>query len=175
MKEIEVRILDVDVPEMRKRLKQIGAKKVFEGKVRTNIFDFSNGLLKRKQQMLRLRTLGKQTVLCYKGKNISKKFKRKEEIEVTVDDFGRAVLLLQRLGFRKIWGYAKRRESYNIGKATVEIDKYPKIPALIEIEAPTEKDVVAAVKKLGHEMKDTTNVNFSEILKLYKIKNSKIL
>ena len=175
MREIEVRILEVDVPEIRRLLKQIGAKKVFDDKVHTIIFDFSSELLKRKQQMLRLRTFGKQAVLCYKGKNVSKKFKRKEEIEVIVDDFENTALLLRRIGFKKMWSYTKRRESYKLGKAAVEIDSYAKIPALIEIEAPTEKDVVAAVKKLGYEMKDTTNVSFPEILKLYKIKNSKIL
>jgi adenylate cyclase class 2 len=170
MREVEVRILEVDAPKMRRRLKQIGAKKVFEGKVRTNIFDFSNGLLKKKQQMLRLRTLGKQTILCYKGKNTSKKFKCKEEIEMVVDDFDTAVLLLQRLGFKKMLGYAKHRESYKIGKVAVEIDKYAQIPTLIEIEAPTGNEVIAAVKKLGYEMKGTTNLNFPEILKLYKIR-----
>ena len=171
MKEIEVRILDVDVPEVRMRLKQIGAKKVFDGKVHTNIFDFGKKSLKKKNQMLRLRTLGNTNALCYKGQqNASKKFKCKEEIEVLVDNFENAALILQRLGFKKDWEYTKRRESYKIGKAVVEIDKYAQIPALIEIEAPTEKDVVATVKKLGYEMKDTTNVSFPEILKFYKIK-----
>jgi adenylate cyclase class 2 len=171
MREIEVRILEIDISEIRKRLKRIGAKKVFEGRAHTNIFDFSDGRLKRKQQMLRLRTLGKQTVLCYKGKpNASKNFKCKEEIEVVVDNFENIALIFQRLGFKKVWGYTKRRESYKIGNAVVEIDKYAQIPALIEIEAPTEKDVIAAVKKLGYEIKDTTNASFPEILKLYKIK-----
>ena len=171
MKEIEARILEVDVSEMRRRLKQIGAKKVFDGKVHTIIFDFSSESLKRKGQMLRLRTFGKQAVLCYKGKpNASKKFKLKEEIEVSVDNFKDTALILKRLGFKKMWSYTKRRESYKLGKATVEIDKYPKIPALIEIEAPTGKEVVALVKKLGYEMKDTTNANFPEILKLYKLR-----
>ncbi len=168
MKEIEVKILEINLPEIRRKLIRLGARNTFDGELHVAVFDYPQGKFEKTKEYLRLRTVGNKTELCYKGKNTSKKFKIREEIEVHVDSFEKTATILQRIGLKKVYDYHKHRESYRLGSVKVDIDTHPGVPTYLEIEAPTEKQVEAAVKKLGYAMAQTTNISIGEILRKMK-------
>ncbi len=172
MKEVEVKILEVDPEQIRKKLEELGAKKTAEGIMKATLFDTEDGKMKKANQTLRLRDWNGKTEFCFKKKGESKEFKQKEEVETFVENFDAAAKILKGLGFTKTRYYEKKRESYELENIHFEIDSYPKIPVFIEVEAPTQEEVKKGVELLGFTMDKTTSMNAVEIIeKKYGIKS----
>lgn len=167
MKEIEIKILEIDESEIRKKLASFGAEKIFEGEIEARYLSSEN--TRKNGETLRVRKVGEKVELCFKGKRENSIFKIKEEIEVITDHFDNTLKIFERLGFKKSSESKKKRESYKLGRTKFEIDTYQGIPTFLEIEAPTEKEVMEAVKKLGYTMKQTTNRSLKQIYDYYKL------
>ena len=167
MQEIEVKILGIDIEEIRTKLKELGATKVFEGEMIDINYDYPDKRIANSKQLLRIRTKGEVTELCFKGKNNSEKFKTQEETEVTVNNFQDTCIIFEKIGLIKTIRSKKHREAYQKGSIHYEIDTYQEIPTYLEIEAPTEEQVVSAVKELGYTMDQTTNMHTGEIIEHY--------
>lgn len=165
MKEIEVKILNIDVSAVRKKLSSLNAKKTFEGMMKTLVFDFSDERFKKNDELLRLRYEGDGVKLCYKGAVKASRFKVREEKEIFVSDLERTRELLQSLGLKVVLEYEKHREEYALDNAKCVLDTYTSIPTYLEIEGNTEKIVEQLVLRLGFTMAQTTNVSASEVLK----------
>jgi len=168
MHEIELKILNIDPKAIAAKLKKIGAKKLSDHLVVEKLYDFPNGRLEKSRQVCRLRTRGKKLVeFTYKrfiaaDANISER----EEIETTVGDFENAEKILLALGMKVIKYREKKRISFYLGKVHFEIDKFPTIPAYLEIEG-SRGDIIKMVKALGYTMADTTSKVAAEVLKDY--------
>ena len=171
MNEIEVKILDINPEDVRKKLKALGATKFFDGEVHAIYFDTPDRQLKKAEKILRVRGAGDRVELCVKNKREkSTLFKKAEEIEVLTNDFKETVALVQMLGYQQ-WNESKRRrECYKLGDVKFDMDHYQTMPSCIEIEAPTEELVEEYVKKLGFTMKQTTNMTAHEVEDYYKRK-----
>jgi adenylate cyclase class 2 len=168
MKEIEVKILDININLVRKKLKKLGAKLKFKGEMAIQMYDFKDNRLFKKGVHLRLRKLGEKVELCLKGKKEKSKFKIRQETEVMVDNFDNTDSILQSLGLVKVFEFKKHRESYCKGPVKFEIDHWKSVPYFLEIEAPTEKQLEKAVKSLGYSMRDTKNWGGTEVSNYYK-------
>jgi len=175
MNEIEVKILDINPAEIRKKLRKAGARKVFEGKIEARFYDFPDNRVKKAGNHVRLRKFGKKKVeLTFKKLRSRKKYKHNEEIDIEVNDFNETDKSLSLLGMRCCGDYTKTRERYKLGSFQYEIDKYPKIPHFVEIEVKSDnankakKLLEKAVKLLGYKMKDTKPWNGFEVHKHYK-------
>lgn len=171
MKEIEIKILEIDQQGIRNKLLALGAEKTFEGEVHALVFDFPDQRLHNQGSFLRVRKIGDKTELCFKGKKEKSQFKVREEIETVTDAFGNTISIIENLGLKKIKESKKMRESYQLGKIRFELDTFENIPTLLEIEAPTETEVQKYVKKLGFNMSQTTNISGSEVEEYYRSKN----
>ena len=55
MKEVEVKILEIDGKEIEERLTSLGAKKILDSDIQTIFFDFHNGKIMKAKDVLRLR------------------------------------------------------------------------------------------------------------------------
>jgi adenylate cyclase class IV len=66
MEEFEIKFLEVDVPELEKKLLAIGAKKTGEYYYSTALFDYPDFRMDKDHAWLKLRTDGKETTLSYK-------------------------------------------------------------------------------------------------------------
>ncbi|MBT6775090.1 class IV adenylate cyclase [Candidatus Woesearchaeota archaeon] len=170
MKEIEVKIMDIDLEEVRKKLLDLGAEKVFDGEVHAIGFDHPDMRLDKKDSFIRVRTVGKTTELCFKGPNRGSVFKSREEIEVNTNNFADTLEILERGGLIRIHESKKNRESYTIGKVRFEIDNWKDIPHFLEIEAPTAEEVKEYVEKLDFTMEQTNNWSYVDIEKHYETK-----
>jgi adenylate cyclase, class 2 len=170
MKEIEVKIMDIDLEEIRKKLLGLRAKKVFDGEIHAIAFDHPDMRLDKKDSFIRVRRVGETTELCFKGPNRGSVFKSREEIEVNTTNFADTLEILERGGLIKYHEGKKNRESYTIGKVRFEIDNWKNIPHFLEIEAPTTEEVKEYVEKLGFTMEQTTNQTYLDIEERYNKK-----
>lgn len=168
MKEIEVKILEVDKEEVIKKLKELGAKKVFDGKIKTSYFDSDDEWLKRDGKVLRLREKGRELKLTIK-KGISKEeAKIMEEFEVGLDEFEPIKNILNGLGLKEIQKIVKHRASYVLGDMHFEFDTHTGIPTFLEIEGPSLEKVKDYVEILGYSMEDTKPWSVWDVLEYYE-------
>ena len=168
MKEIEVKILEIDVEEVRKKLLALGAEKVLDTNLEYTIFDFPDCRLFKKRNLLRVRKVNDKVELCLKHKNKQEEVRSAEEIEINTSDYEKTIQILLELNFQIVTEGKKHRKSYILGKIKFEIDTYPDIPAYLEIESDNEKDLREAVKKLGFTMEQTTSMNGFELIQKYR-------
>ena len=168
--EFEAKILDIDVDELVSTLDKIGAKKVSDKMQKRLVYDF---IPKRENSFIRLRTDGAKTTLAIKEIH-NDRIDGTKEIEVSVDDFENASLLLEKLGFAPKGYQENKRISYELDKARIEIDFWPMIPAYVEIEADSADEVHKMISKLGFDLSQATSINTKEVYKKYGIDVSKI-
>lgn len=163
--EYEIKILDIDVDEVKKKLESLGAKLYLERSMRRYVYDFHP---KKKDCWIRLRDNGERKTLTIK--EIQKDtIDGTKEIEVTVDDFEKTNLLLNKLGYFHKAYQKNRRISYRLDNVKIEIDSWPKIPPYLEIEADSEEEVYKVVALLGFKKSQTTSIGVKKVFTHYGI------
>ncbi len=169
MKEIETKIVDVDIRKLRANLKKAKARYLGRTFYRRYVFDlhpadvYADYSKWDYDNFIRLRTNGKKTTMTYKFRK-GKGLANTEEIEVDVSDFAEAHKILSRMleGNRPyyqeniVWRWMYKG-------AEIAILKWPPVPPYIEVEAPSEKVVRTAIKELGIDGKELGNTNLVEI------------
>ena len=159
--EYEIRILEVDVDKILKKLKKLDATKVGEWEQRRYVYDF---IPKRENQWIRLRTNGKETTLTYK--NIEKdSIDGTKELEIVVEDFDKTNEMLEVLGYKNKGYQENRRIRYMLNGVEIDIDSWPKIPTYMEIEGKNEEEVKDTLKLLDIPEEKATSLNCEDIYK----------
>jgi adenylate cyclase class 2 len=154
--EIEIKLKVDHLAPVRDRLRELGGRRVGE-MMETNIFfDTPDRALLASDCGLRLRrshdleTRKDELILTYKGpRDEGAEVKRREEIEVAVDHIEPTVKLLQNLGYLPMLTFEKRRERWKVDRCKVELDHLPHLGSFVEIECPSEPDVLRLRTKLG--------------------------
>src|SRR5688500_5310465 len=114
--EAEMRVDDLDA--VRKRLRKLGARRVGDYLETNSFFDRARQTLLKRGAGLRLRGLrdirtGKlEHLLTYKGKLQRGRLKTREEIQSTVEDFAEMKTLLERVGFKPMLQFEKKRQTW---------------------------------------------------------------
>ena len=128
MKELETRVMDIDVDDIRNKMKSLGAIKVKSEDQVNEIYDFEDGRLLADKGYARVRTTidrltGKETVFMTTKKMLSQgTFKVMEENETIVEDGEMARRIFKSLGLVLQESISKYRESYKINDSLIEID-----------------------------------------------------
>ncbi len=164
MEEIELKYLEVNKKEIEEKIKKLGGKKVFEGKI-TSVY-YNAG----KEKILRVRKIGRKSKLCVKKRLKDKNFKKMIEVEEEVEDFKKTKQLIKLLGYKEISTIKKKRIIYKIKNVEIDLDKYPKIPWLVEIEG-AKKEIKKYEKLLG--LKDGKKWDVFEVFRFYGLCKSK--
>lgn len=151
MKEVEVKLLDINPDAVEKKLLELGAKKTFSGLVTVNYFDKENGEIREKGDLLRVRQFGDdRTEVCYKAnKRVEEGFKVCDEYHLSGSSFAEAVKLFKNLGYIVTCAYEKRRTSLLFRGLEIVIDQYPKISPFIEIEGTDTEAIEQVIQDLG--------------------------
>ena len=169
MIEKEVKVLEIEKKEIIEKLNKLNAKKVFEGKILTEYYDFKNIQMKNKNSILRIRRMGEKSFFEYKeklsGEN-KNNIRINEEISIEIDDFGKARRILEKIGFELKMKINKYRTSYRIMESYVEIDEIEGIPTFLEIEGEPEK-ISKIIDILGLKNKKIVSFNIFELFKYY--------
>lgn len=170
-KEHEIKVLDVDVEALCAKLESIGAKKVYDD-VRTIIaLDTEDRhYLNDKDKLIRVTDEGsiKVTMHVNQSKPDIKsgiKFKT-SRLKETMDFF-------HEMGLDPISKVEAPRISYELGKIDFDIDKFPAIPAFLEIDIENIEEegytVEDLLKKLGLENNKVVVKGTEDIHELYGV------
>jgi adenylate cyclase class 2 len=134
--EIEIKLgVDGPVADVHERLQSAGfaisKPRVFES---NTLFDTTDLRLRGASELIRLRRVGAECILTYKGRPEPGKHKSREEIETGVSEESKMELILARLGFGPVFRYEKFRTEYQSGQeGTITVDETP-IGLYLEIE-----------------------------------------
>ena len=159
--EYEIRVLEVDVEKIIKKLDSLGATKVGEWEQKRYVYDF---IPKRENQWIRLRTNGKESTLTYK--NVEKDtIDGTKELEIVVDDFEKTNEMLEVLGYKSKGYQENNRIRYMLNGVEIDIDSWPKIPTYMEIEGKDEEEVNSTLELLDINKDKVTALNCEDIYK----------
>lgn len=135
MKEVEVKIRNIEKDDIIKKIVALGATKVFSGKVVDFRFDTPDRDLSRQGKALRIRQKGKYIYLNLKGKKKSREsIIGRDEIGVKISNFRTMQRILNELGYIKIFELFKYRTEYRIDDINFDIDEYIGLDPILEIE-----------------------------------------
>lgn len=173
MKEIETRILDIDIEHIRSKMKEISAVKVKEENQINNIYDFPDRRLLNTKGYARIRIVEDNLInknfyyMTTKKLLSQEKYKVMDENEVTISDASTGEKIFISLGLELVQSIKKYRESYKYKNTLIEIDindeNFCPFP-YIEIETNDEEELKEVVDLLGYTMSDTTSKTIYEIL-----------
>lgn len=99
------------------------------------LFDRHAGELRQEGRALRLRITGTKAVVTYKGPVAEGPYKSREEIEFEVSDAHAFELVLERLGYQRLFRYEKFRTKFAAGAGEITLDETP-IGIFMELEGP---------------------------------------
>lgn len=174
MKEIEVKILEVNRDKVVKKILALGGKKVFEDYLDAIYFDTKDNTLKNDNVTLRIRKEGEKSVITSKEKintQSEKLAKSNIETEVEVSSFEDAEKILKTIGFEEVIRIKKTRTSYTLNNSKIEfdkyLDKYDFVPEFLEIEAQTEEEVFKTANLLGFNKEDLKPWSGKKVIKHY--------
>ncbi|MFD3155818.1 class IV adenylate cyclase [Haloimpatiens sp. FM7330] len=173
MKEMEVRIIDIDINNIREKLKLINAEKVKEENQINNIYDFPNRQLLNEKGYARIRivkdNMRNKTIYYMTVKKLlsQEKYKIMDECEIEISDALQGKKIFENLGLQLVQSIKKYRESYKYKDTLIEIDINDKsfcdFP-YIEIETCKENELKEVVNLLGYTLQDTTSKTIYEIM-----------
>jgi adenylate cyclase class 2 len=188
--EIEIKLRVTDASALRIRLKKLRAREIIPRTYECNtLFDTPQKTLTRRGQLIRIRTerlaskrshsRPNQTptaILTYKGpapksrhthgsaKSSHRRFKIREEIEVTLSGGDRTAGILRAIGLRPVFRYEKFRTTYllpGVRKLKVEFDETP-AGQFLELEG-NPASIDQAARLLGYRQSDYMTQTYGEL------------
>ncbi len=143
--ELELKAVIFDPGSLRQRLLAAGAVAGFQGRMSDRRFD-REGELAARDEVLRVRNYhlpgGQlQSVLGWKGpaRRSAGGYKQRQEIELAAATGSSSPEeLLAALGYRVVHAIDRDVEVYQLGGATVRLERYPRMDPLLEIEGEPE-------------------------------------
>ena len=165
MIETEIKILIGDPGEMKQKLLSLGCTVTKERFLECNtLYDSRDGDLYRKQEALRLRTIGKRSWLTYKGApRKARSFKVREEFETEVRNGREFRKILKALGLRAVFQYRKHRAFLRKGKLKICLDE-TSVGNFIELEGQRH-EIVKFAKALGYGRADFNTGDYVSMIK----------
>lgn len=152
MKEIEARFLEVDIEDIRKKLKKLKAKKVHPMMIyRRYVFNLQNP---QEKGYARVRQEASGTTMTIK-KYGANKYAMEYEVALKDTPLEEARDFMLGAGFTQKAFHETMREKYKLPSVNeIVIDVIPGLPPYIEIEAASEDKMIAICNKLGLKMED---------------------
>ncbi len=166
MLEKEIKILEVDLEKLQKKLEELWAKKTFEGYIHDIYYDFPDedkNKMEANKRLFRVRKKWDIHMYTIKRKRNKKTewwekwVKIADEWEREITDVESFTKVLEKYGMKQVREKKKYRISYALDWCEFDIDDYflwdnkNKIPPLLEIEAATKKEILDWIKKLWLE------------------------
>lgn len=165
--EIEVKYLNVDVEEIKKKLIALGAEQQPDIFYHTCTFDYPGFPMDKEASWLRLRSDGKQTMLTYKHRQGVKSElgddSGMEEVEVEVGEFEKTKVLLQKIGMIIKFEQEKKRTRFIKDNVEYDIDTWPKLEPYLEIEAKSKESLMEASALLGLNFEDAKTFSGTQV------------
>jgi len=149
-REIEVKFLEVDKPQLIKQLLDLGAVDKGEEKITEQIYKDKEGKWTDQEKFARFRQTKGKTVFTYKHV-LERTATGTVEIEFNIDQPEKLKAFLEELDLALARENEKIRHKFMLGDVTIDIDTWPKVPTYVEIEGPSEQSIMDAAAKLGFD------------------------
>lgn len=176
MREVEIKILEVDRGRTENLLIAAGAEKIFDGRIHAAYYDFKDNSIREGGGTLRLRTEGDRTVFTFKKSLEDSDAKVREELEVGVTDFPVMKSILESIGLSVWLEMSKHRTTYRLGRSHFEFDKYTDayeyIPEFLEIESTDVETAYRNAEMLGFSRQDCRPWDAVEVASYYSGRRS---
>lgn len=165
--EYEGKVLDVNPAEVDARILHAGGHRLHARTQRRLVYlgDITPG---DRSRWLRLRDDGTHVTIAVKQIE-SDALDGTREAELAVADFDTAAALLAALGFAPKAYHENHRTSYSLAEARLEIDRWPRIPPYLEIEADSHDDVLRVARLLHYSEEHLTGENTTAVYTRYGI------
>jgi len=157
---MEIKILDIDLKDIGRKLLSLNAKKVFD-EVRT--ISYFQNIQDNKEPFLKLTEEGDKLKLSSKVKELD------TEIKLFVSRKAECLKLLSTLGYFPISKVEARRTSYELGSIDLDIDEFPGIPPFLEIDMGNNPPITQEklIAQLGIEKNKRGDMSTPEIVNSY--------
>lgn len=171
MKEVEIKILEVNRKKIECKLISLGAKKIFDNEMYSIYYDFDNKFLHKEKAVLRIRKEGNASFLELKEFIPAKRAKIRKESRVKISDFETMGIILKLLGLKPWRIMKKHRTSYELNGVHFDFDKYKEnyefVPEFLEIESENEEIVYKYAEILGFKKEECKNWGFMKVINYY--------
>ncbi len=151
--EIEAKLKVESLAEVAAGISKLGGKLHQKVLQRDYYFDDAAESLMSSDRCLRLRCQStgshEKVVLTYKGPKEKTRLKKRQEINVVVEDADSAEKLAVALGYEKALSFEKKREIWLLDDCQVCLDELPLLGRFVEIEGPDEEKIARLQEKLG--------------------------
>lgn len=155
MIEVEVKAHVNNFEAVKKKLNEIGAKKIkFEHQKDTYFNNPDYRDFEKTDEALRIRITTikekEEIILTYKGAKMDTVSKTRKEIEAKVKDSKNMGLILENLGFKPVETIEKDRTTYSFNEFIISLDEVYKVGNFVEIEkeASEEEDFKESLDKI---------------------------
>jgi len=161
--EKEIKLNVIDLRRIESRLKDLGAELTQNRVLETNLrFDLPDHCLEREHKALRLR-FDTHARLTYKGPSaLEGSVLTRTELEVDVDNFDTAVLLLDALGYIVTVKYEKYRTTYTVQGCQIMLDELP-IGNFVEIEGQHSEVLAEIAQAIGLDARKAIPMSYIEL------------
>jgi adenylate cyclase class 2 len=154
---------------LRGELTRLGGRRLGRHREENRLYDSPRRRLRRRGQVLRLRTLdgGPGGVLTLKGPaDFDGAVKRRDEHEVAVADADGLAVLLAGLGYRLTGTYRKLREEWRLDGVLVALDQLA-FGRFVELEGPAEQ-IVPLAEQLGLRHEQAERAGYPTLAARYR-------
>lgn len=151
--EIEAKLKVDSLEKVEHKLTEVGAEFGQEQLHLDSYFDDADKTFKKGDRCLRLRwqLVGKNErfFLTYKGAKEKDEFKKRQEVEIAIEDGDSAEKMLLLLGYNKVLVFEKKRRIWRFGQCEVALDELPLLGSFVEIEGHNDEKIADVQKSLG--------------------------
>lgn len=166
--EIEAKFLDINVEEIRGKLKKIGAVLVYpERSMKRKTYDYPDERLKKIGAWIRVRDEGEGKVTLSYKQLLDRTLHGTKEITLDVSDFETMCNFLQTCGFNTKSYQETKREKWVLGDSEITIDTWPWIPTCLEIESPNEEEIHKVSDLLGFDWQEAIHGSIENAYQKY--------
>lgn len=162
MQEVEIKFLDVDPVEMEKRLIKVGAQKEWSRLLEEWIYGKEEW--SKISARVRVRNDGFKITVSYK-ETTQNTGQGNPEIEFEASRLAEVFVFLEKMGLKKYRHQQKKRTHFVLGDLSVDIDLWPKMPPLLEIEGPIRESLVDLAAKLDLDINKAVELDTFQIYK----------
>lgn len=150
--EIEAKFLNIDVGEIRSKLKEIEATLQYpERLMKRKVFDYPDERLRKIGAWIRVRDEGEGKITLSYKQLLDRTLHGTKEITLDVSNFETMCDFLQACGFESKSYQETKREKWILGTSEITIDTWPWIPTFVEIESETEEEIHKVSDLLGFD------------------------
>ena len=172
MRETELRGVVPDEEACVARLRQAGARHVFDGRLEDRRFDTTDFSLAQRDLVLRLRVIRRdgerRATLDWKGPaSYESGFKHRDEVTVGVSDAEATAYVLEQLGLTVSREIDRDVRVFELNDAVVRFERFPRMDTLVEVEG-TPRSIEEAIGVLALPRETFTAERLADFVRRYE-------